>query len=147
MEWQIKRKKFTSHSEVVRGIVGSSIVVTTSTKGTPATAALNKSGLILSTPPISEPPALLPFMQSLSLEQNFFSIKCSAHAIKSVKVFFFFSSFPFSYHCLPISPPPRIWAITYMKPRSNNESLDDLKLGSMHACGQIESLDYRIKKK
>jgi hypothetical protein len=74
MEWQIKRKKFTSQSEVVRGIVGSSIVVTTSTKGTLATAALNKSGLILRTPPISKPPALLPFMQNLSLEQNFFQL-------------------------------------------------------------------------
>lgn len=98
----------TSHSEVVRGMVRSSIVVTTSTKGTPATAALNKSGLMLRTAPISNPPALLPLMHNLSFEQYLFSIKNSAQAMKSVKVFFFFKNFPFSYHCLPISPPPRM---------------------------------------
>src|SRR5690606_18651576 len=54
-----------------------------------------------------------------------------AQSIKSVKVFFLFIILPSSYHCLPISSPPRIWAMAYAKPRSNRLSLDELNVGSM----------------
>jgi hypothetical protein len=103
-----RETRLTSHSEVVSAMVGSSIVVKASTKGTPAKATLNKSGLILRTEPISNPPAFLPSMHSFSFGQNLCSIQYSAQAIISVKVFFFFKYFRFSYHCLPIPPPPRI---------------------------------------
>lgn len=126
--------KSTSHSDVVRGIVGSSMVVSTSTKGTPATAALNKSGRMFRTAPISKPPALLPLMLSFSFEQYLFAIKYSAQVMKSVKVFFFFNNFPFSYHRLPISPPPRMCAMANMKPLSTKDNLVALKLGSIHIC-------------
>lgn len=126
-------RKMTSHSDVVNGIVGSSIVVTTSTNGTPATTALNKSGRMFRVAPMSKPPALRPLMHSFSFEQYLFSTRYSAQEIKSVNVFRFFNSFPFSYHFLPISPPPRTWAIAKINPRSINDNLDALKLGSMDA--------------
>jgi hypothetical protein len=62
----MQHEMHTSHSAVVSGIVGSSILVRTSTKGTPATAALNKSGLIFRTTPINMPSALLPLVQNIS---------------------------------------------------------------------------------
>ena len=41
----------------------------------------------------------------------FSAIRCSAHAMKSVKVFFFFIMRPSSCQALPSSPPPRMWAM------------------------------------
>ena len=49
-----------SHSVMVSGRSGSSIVVTTSTNGTSATIAAKRSGRRLATAPISRPPALPP---------------------------------------------------------------------------------------
>lgn len=45
---------------MVNGIVGSDIVLTTSTNGTSAIAALNNPGNILIQAPINNPPADLP---------------------------------------------------------------------------------------
>ena len=44
----------------VHGIFGLNIVLTTSRNGTSVKAALNKSGRMVMTAPISNPPALLP---------------------------------------------------------------------------------------
>jgi hypothetical protein len=49
-----------SYSDVVNGMLLSSIVVTTSTKGTTAITPLKRSGRILITAPTSRPPALPP---------------------------------------------------------------------------------------
>ena len=114
-----------SHSIAERGREVSRIVVTTSTKGTSATTTLNKSGRIFITAPINKPPALPPVMARRSLAVQFSAIKYSAQAIKSVKVFFFCKNFPCSYHCRPISSPPRIWAMANTTPRSNNVNLLD----------------------
>ena len=48
------------YSLVVNGKLASSIVFRTSTNGTCATAALKRSGLMLTTAPINKPPALPP---------------------------------------------------------------------------------------
>ncbi|CFS54006.1 Uncharacterised protein [Mycobacterium tuberculosis] len=50
------------------------------------------------------------------------STRCLATAMKSVNVFFLSSSLPFSYHSLPISPPPRTWATTNTIPRSSSDN-------------------------
>ena len=55
--------------------VSSSMVVTTSTNGTPATAAWHRSGAKFSTAPINSPPALLPMIARLSLLVYFSAIK------------------------------------------------------------------------
>ncbi|PWN01643.1 hypothetical protein DJ010_16490 [Nocardioides silvaticus] len=49
-----------SHSVTVSGIDASSIVLTTSTNGTSATTARQRSGRWLNTAPCSRPPALSP---------------------------------------------------------------------------------------
>ena len=52
-------------SMVVSGIEASSIVVTMSTKGTPMSTALTRSGRMVTTAPIVRPPADRPSAQSL----------------------------------------------------------------------------------
>src|SRR5262249_214222 len=99
------------NSCTVTGIDSSSIVVMASRNGTPRTAALHRSGRRLSTVAIRRPPALRPAMASRSRAQYFSFTRWSAQAMKSVNVFIFFSIFPSSYHCRPISLPPRMWAI------------------------------------
>ena len=54
------------YSLVVSGSDASSIVLITSTNGTCATTALNRSGRMLTTAPISRPPALPPWITSRS---------------------------------------------------------------------------------
>src|SRR4051812_1248027 len=56
-----------SNSPVVNGSDSSSMVLSTSTKGTQATTAWNRSGRRLVTAPIKRPPALPPPMASRSL--------------------------------------------------------------------------------
>ena len=57
------------YSLVVSGSEASSIVLITSTNGTCATTALNRSGRMLATAPISRPPALPPWITSRSGER------------------------------------------------------------------------------
>ena len=83
----------------------------TSTNGTSAMTARNRSGRMLVTAPISSPPALPPRIASRSAEVQPSRSRYSATAMKSVKVFFFFSILPWSYHGRPISCPPRMWAM------------------------------------
>ena len=99
------------HSPVVSGIEASSIVLMTSTNGTSATTALNRSGRRLVTAPISRPPALPPLMVIRSFAVYRSRCRYSAAAMKSVKVFIFFSILPSSYQPRPISWPPRMCAI------------------------------------
>ncbi|MNF93929.1 hypothetical protein D3C84_766220 [compost metagenome] len=61
--------------------------------------------------PIKSPPAEPPSAYKCSEEVNFSLITNLEQSMKSVKVFFFFNSFPSSYHCLPKSSPPLICAI------------------------------------
>ena len=68
-------------------------------------------GRMLVTAPIRSPPALPPMMASRSRDVKPSAITCSAQAMKSVNVFFFFKSLPFSYHGRPMSLPPRMWAM------------------------------------
>ena len=70
-------------------------------------------------------------IQSLEVDVYCFVIKCSAQATKSTKVFFLCRYLPSSYHCRPISPPPRTWAMAKMKPRSTNDRRCELKYGSL----------------
>ena len=58
----------------------------------PPMAALKKTGRIFNTAPTSIPPALRPSRHIVSGDVNLLSIKYSAHAIRSVKVFFFFKN-------------------------------------------------------
>jgi hypothetical protein len=51
-------------SMTVRGMVGSSMVVTTSRKGTPMTTAQNRSGRMLVTAPMVSPPAERPWARA-----------------------------------------------------------------------------------
>eukprot|EP00882_Tetradesmus_deserticola_P021960 GHRQ01023817.1.p1 GENE.GHRQ01023817.1~~GHRQ01023817.1.p1 ORF type:complete len:122 (+),score=6.92 GHRQ01023817.1:484-849(+) len=46
-------------------------------------------------------------------------IRCSAHAMKSVKLFFFCMYLPSSYQWRPISPPPLTCATATSQPRSS----------------------------
>src|ERR1051326_8745022 len=91
------------YSCVVSGSVGSSIVLITSTNGTYATTALNRSGRMFVTAPISSPPALPPLITSFDGVVHFFVI------IR-----------PPSCHSFPMSPPPRMCASAKTTPRSSS---------------------------
>ena len=119
-----------SYSITVSGIVASSIVVTTSTNGTSATTAAKRSGRMLTTAPISNPPALPPLMARRSGAVYPAATRCSATAMKSVKVFRFRSSFPSSYQGRPSSSPPRTCAMATTKPRSSRLTAAEEKAGS-----------------
>ena len=95
------------------------MVLMTSTNGTRLTTALKRSGRILVTAPISRPPALPPSMARRSFAVYFSATRNSAAAMKSVKVFFLFIMRPWSCQALPISPPPRMWAMAKDTPRSS----------------------------
>src|ERR1051326_4175707 len=108
------------YSCVVSGSVGSSIVLITSTNGTYATTALNRSGRMFVTAPISSPPALPPLITSFDGVVYFSFTRCSAAATKSVNVFFFVIIRPASCHSFPMSPPPRMCASAKTTPRSSS---------------------------
>src|ERR1700738_798654 len=55
----------------------------------------------------------------------------SAAAMKSVKVFFLFIMRPASCHALPNSPPPRMWAMARVTPRSTSEQTSDLNVSGV----------------
>ena len=120
-----------SHSPTVSGSEGSRIVVSASTKGTPAMIARNRSGARFATAPISSPPALRPSAPSRAGSTRPLAPRCSAAATKSLKEFFFSSSLPWSYQSRPISPPPRTCAIAMTTPRSRSESRVGTKDGSI----------------
>ena len=115
----------------VSGSVASSIVVSASTNGTPATIPPNSSGAWLATAPISSPPALAALGDQRSGRVQPASTRCRAQATKSENVFCLRSSLPSSYHRRPISPPPRTCAIANAAPRSSSESRAIEKYGSM----------------
>ena len=83
------------------------------------------------TAPMSKPPALRPIANNLPGFVNRSRIRYSAQAMKSVNVFFFFSSLPSSYHWRPSSCPPRIWAMAYTNPRSIKLRRGEANAGSM----------------
>ena len=85
------------HSGGVSGRVSSSIVVSTSTNGTSAMMPRKRSGAILATAPISMPPALPPWATMRPREVKPSRARYSAAAMKSVKVFVFFSRLPSLY--------------------------------------------------
>jgi hypothetical protein len=73
---------------------------------------------MLVTAPIRSPPALPPSTTSRSRLQYFPATRNPAAAMKSVNVFLFFIRRPSSCHALPMSPPPRTWAMAKTTPRS-----------------------------
>ena len=107
------------------------MVVSGSTNGTCARMPAKSSGAMLATAPISKPPALPPSATSCRGR-----VDPGVHQMllrpttKSVKVFFFSSSLPCSYHSRPISPPPRTWATANTMPRSSSDSRAMEKRGS-----------------
>src|SRR5690606_32716750 len=111
----------------------SSIVDTTSTNGTAAITPLYNSGFLLITAPINNPPAEPPEAYKCSFEVYFCSITNLEQSIKSVKVFFFFNSFPSSYHGLPKSSPPLMCAMAKINPLSTRLNLAVEKYGSIEA--------------
>src|SRR5262245_11847063 len=86
-----------SHSVTVNGRDGSSIEFSASTKGTWATTPAKADGARLDTAPTSRPPADPPRITSRSADVQPVLARCSAHATKSVKVFFLVSNLPSSY--------------------------------------------------
>lgn len=74
-----------------QGRDSSSMVLSTSTKGTSAMTTLNRSGRRLTTAPISSPPAL-PRIPSSEGDVSPCTSKFSAQATKSLKLFFCSSS-------------------------------------------------------
>ncbi len=58
------------------------------------------------------------------------AIRCSAQAMKSVKVLALCLSLPASYQARPISPPPRMWPMAQTKPRSRRLRRREEKRGS-----------------
>ena len=89
------------------------MVTIRSTKGTPATEAQKSSGAMLTTFPISSPPAERPSHESAPGRVTPVSSSACAQSMKSVKVLRFCRYLPAaSYHrWCPISPPPRMCAI------------------------------------
>ncbi len=118
------------YSLVVSGRDASSIVLITSTNGTAAMTALNRSGRMLTTAPIKSPPAEPPWIISRSVDVYLFCTRYSATSMKSLNVFIFFIIRPASRHSSPSSPPPRMLASAHIYPRSSRESLLDEKPGS-----------------
>ena len=104
------------------------MVLITSTKGTRLTTALKRSGRMLVTAPIRRPPALAPSIARRSGDVYFSPIRNSAAAMKSVNVFFLFIMRPWSCQALPISPPPRMWAMPKAMPRSSSARRFDEKV-------------------
>jgi hypothetical protein len=73
------------------------MVLITSRNGTSATTALKSSGRMFVTAPISSPPALAPRITSRCGAVQPVDTRCSAQAMKSVKVFILRASLPASY--------------------------------------------------
>ena len=90
------------------------MVHSTSQKGTSATATLKSSApRKFRQAVINSPPAEAPEMASFSDVVSPHAIRCSAEEQKSRKVFIFVRNLPsFSYQARPISPPPRMCAMT-----------------------------------
>src|SRR3954447_13227423 len=109
------------HSVTVRGSEGSLIVVTTSTNGTSATAALNCSGAIVTHAPTSKPPALPPRIATRSRSATPTSTRWAQAASVSVNVLRLASSLPSRYQPRPSSPPPRGWTSAHVPPRSSHD--------------------------
>ena len=57
----------------------------------------------------------------------FSAMRCSAQAMKSVKVLSFLCMRPASCQGLPSSPPPRMWAMAKVTPRSRRLRRLELK--------------------
>src|SRR5918995_4814978 len=110
-----------SHSVTVSGSDGSLIVVTTSTNGTSATAALNCLGSIVTQAPTSSPPALPPRIATRSRSATPIATRWAQAASVSVNVLRLASSFPSRYHARPSSPPPRGWTNAHVPPRSSHD--------------------------
>src|SRR4051794_17331276 len=110
-----------SHSVTVSGSDGSLIVVTTSTNGTSATAALNCSGAIVTQAPTSKPPALPPRMATRSRSATPTSTRWAHAASVSVNVLRLASSLPSRSQPRPSSPPPRGWTSAHVPPRSSQD--------------------------
>ena len=109
------------------------MVVTTSTHGTLPMMPANSPGAMLATAPISSPPALPPLANIRSVAVKPSATRCRPQSMKSVKVFFFWSSLPSSYHQRPISWPPRTWAMAKTKPRSSRLTTSGRKPASVEA--------------
>ena len=76
----------------------------------------------MATAPISMPPALPPSMASCDGVVQPRATSASAQAMKSVKVVSFLAILPASYQVRPRSPPPRMWAIAKITPRSSSDT-------------------------
>src|SRR3989449_7525085 len=120
------------------------MLLITSTNGTPTRAAWNKSGRMLSTAPISKPPALLPSITRRSFDPKPCATRYSAQAMKSVKVLFLCIMRPSSCQALPISPPPRMCATAATTPRSTMLNRLELKLISMRSEEHTSELQSRL---
>ena len=99
------------YSLVVSGSVASSIVLSTSTNGTCATTALNRSGRMLLDRAHQHAAGAAALNHQPILDVYFCAIRCSAEAMKSVNVFILFIMRPASRHGSPSSPPPRMCAM------------------------------------
>src|SRR6476646_5498002 len=104
------------HSPGVSGSVSSSMVLSTSTKGTSATTAPHSSGSEFTTAPISSPPAEPPLISIRPALANFSAIKPFATSTKSLNVLVRLVSLPSKNHLYPRSSPPRIWAVAEADP-------------------------------
>src|SRR5262245_44671810 len=122
-----------SHSVIVSGSVGSLIVVTTSTNGTSAIAALNRSGSIGMQAPTSSPPALPPRIATRSGAATPIVTRWAHAASVSVNVLRLASSLPSRYQPRPSSPPPRGCTSAHVPPRSSHESLATENHGGIDA--------------
>src|SRR6516162_8082002 len=80
-----------SHSVTVSGSDGSRIVFSASTNGTCVTMPPNVPGDMLAIAPMSSPPAEPPRAISRGADVQPDRCRCSAQAMKSVKVFFLLS--------------------------------------------------------
>src|SRR5262245_9818405 len=106
---------------MVRGSVGSLIVVTTSTKGTSATLEAHTAERIVKHAPTSSPPALPPRSTTRDGSAHPALTRCSTLAIVSLNVFRLCSSLPSRYQRRPSSPPPRGCTSAHVHPRSRLE--------------------------
>ena len=77
-----------------------------------------------STAPMRRPPFEPPRIASLELDVYFCAIRYSAAAIKSSKIFCFWSFVPARCQESPYSPPPRMFASAKMPPRSSHVTAD-----------------------
>ena len=108
-----------SNSLVVKGIVGSIIVVTTSTKGTSATTPFHRSGRKYSDSSHQQSSCTTTHCIKVFLRSDISHLLNALRNIDKIcKRFFFFIIFPSSYQLLPISCPPRTCAMANTNPLS-----------------------------